>query len=310
MHLSETARKEYLPSYRFMAINMRLIILFIFPILLECKQKLELTEKSPLQFVATLPAPLNETSGLARADDSTLYTHNDSGNPPILYLVSATLGQILGSFRIPDTQNIDWEELAADSGFIYIGDFGNNGGTRKDLIIYKLNKSNLSVARPGEVEAIRFSYPEQTYFGTSNRHNLDCEAMIVLGDSLYLFTKNRKDLATDVYRLPKTQGLYSALRVGHFDTGGLITAADFRPGENNQLALLGYVPNGSRLKSFLWMFRGFQQTDFFGGEATRTELADDLQSEAILFTSDTTLLITNEEESGATGKLYQLNLGK
>jgi len=270
--------------------------------------KEEVKGSSPLKFVATLPSPLNETSGLARGDDTMLYTHNDSGHPPDLFQISSTTGRIINTFRIPGVKNIDWEELAADSSFLYVGDFGNNGGTRKDLVIYRINKSHLSVTRPGEVEAIRFSYPEQTYFGPSNRHNFDCEAMIVLGDSLYLFTKNRKDLATDVYRLPKEPGLYSALRVGHFNTGGLITAADILPGSPTKLTLLGYEFKGSRFKSFLWVFTGFQNADFFGGRCTRTELAEDLQAEAIVFDSDTTLLISHEEEFGTTGRLFKLNL--
>lgn len=289
---------------------MRLVIIFFVLFLLECKLKVGLTGSSPLQLVATLPAPLNETSGLARADDSTLFTHNDSGNPPILYRVSATSGQIMGKFRIPGTQNVDWEELAADSGFIYIGDIGNNAGHRKDLVIYMINKLNISDPPSIQVGTIRFSYPEQTSFYPSSRHNFDCEAMIALGDSLYLFTKNRKDLTTDVYCLPKNPGIYDALHVGNFDTGGLITAADFLPGEKNQLALLGYIPQGFRFKAFLWMFTGFDGADFFGGTSQRTELASDLQAEAILFTSDSTLLISHEREFGTTGRLFKLDLKK
>jgi len=287
---------------------MRLLILLIFTFLLACKLKTGLNGSSPLQFLSTLPAPLNETSGLARADDSSLYIHNDSGHPADIFQISGTTGKIINTTRIPGVKNIDWEELTADSNFLYVGDFGNNSGTRKDLVIYKINKSQLSVLRSGEVEAIRFSYPEQTYFGPSNRHNFDCEAMIVLGDSLYLFTKNRKDLATDVYRLPKAPGSYSALHVSHFNTGGLITAADVLTGATNKLALLGYEFKGSRFKSFLWVFKDFQDADFFGGRFTRTELSEDLQAEAIVFESDSTLLISNEQEFGTTGQLFKLNL--
>ncbi len=289
---------------------MRLVIIFFVLFLLECKLKDGLIESSPLQFVATLPAPLNETSGLAKADDLTLFTHNDSGYPPILYQVSATSGQILGTIRIPGTKNVDWEELAADSGFIYIGDIGNNTGQRKDLVIYTVNKLNISDPPSIQAGTIRFSYPEQTSFYLSSRHNFDCEAMIALGDSLYLFTKNRKDMTTDVYRLPKTPGNYDALHIGNFDTGGLITAADVLTGNPNKLALLGYEFKGSRFKAFLWMFTGFHRADFFGGTSQRTELANDLQAEAILFTTDSTLLISHEREFGTTGRLFRLDLKK
>jgi len=283
---------------------------FLLSLWLACKsENRKLGPTSPLHELTTLAKGLNETSGLANADDSTVYVHNDSGFKPELYQISISTGQIKQTIRIPGVPNIDWEELAADSFFIYIGDFGNNLGTRKDLVIYKVKKSKLTPGDTSRPQSIHFFYPQQLSFASGNRHNFDCEAMIAVGDSLYLFTKNRGNLATDLYRLPKTPGRFPAQYIDQFNTDGLITAADFLGGRQNSLVLLGYQIQGFRFPSFLWVFSGFHGTDFFGGTRVRLELAPDLQTEAIIFNSDSNVLITNEDETGTTGKLYKLNIG-
>lgn len=257
--------------------------------------------------VAELPRKLNETSGMASGTTpSTILLHNDSGGQPALYEVTTSNGRIVRTIRLTDAVNTDWEELAEDSTHVYVGDFGNNRGTRDNLTIYKLRKDTLAISDQVTPEVISFHYPEQTSFVGSSKHNFDCEAMIAYGDSLYLFTKNRGDLHTDVYRLPKTPGNYAAQHMGRHHTRGLVTAADLLPGETNTLALLGYVITGKQYKAFLWIFDGFTGTDFFGGEGKRIALAPDLQAESVLFTSDSTLLITNEEELRGAGAIYEI----
>jgi hypothetical protein len=267
-------------------------------------------EYLPLERLATLPKSLTETSGIATCGDSAFYVHNDSGNKPRLYQISASTGSIEREIRIRDVKNHDWEELAEDSMYVYIGDFGNNEGIRSNLMIYKVNKNKLASKDEADAEIISFEYPEKTFFESLGKHNYDCEAMIALKDSLYIFSKNRGDLETDVYRLPKQPGEYTAERIGHFNTRGLITAADFLPGETNTLALLGYEIIGSKYKSFLWIFRDFSGTDFFGGTKTRYDVAPNLQAEAVLFDSDSTVIITNEEERGGVGNLSRLTFSK
>ncbi len=267
-------------------------------------------EYLPLERLASLPKSLTETSGIAHATDSSFYVHNDSGNKPRLYEIHATSGEIIREVKITNVSNNDWEELAEDSLHIYIGDFGNNEGIRKNLMIYKVSRQAVLTNTEVEAEVIQFSYPDQNKFATRNTHNADCEAMISIGDSLFLFSKNRADHATNVYRLPNQPGQYVAEKIGHFNTKGLITAADFLPGETNTLALLGYEIIGNKYKSFLWICRDIKGTDFFGGTQTRYEVAPNFQTEAILFDSDSTLIITNEEERGGRGSMARVGFGK
>src|SRR3712207_6165966 len=86
---------------------------------------------------------VKESSGLELAPDETAFwTHADSGNPPKIYRVN-TAGKLLQTYDIPNTTNLDWEDLAKDNqGYLYIGDFGNNSNTRKDLRIYRTKEND------------------------------------------------------------------------------------------------------------------------------------------------------------------------
>lgn len=278
-------------------------------VLFSCK-KIKSPFINPLQVIAELPPSINESSGLANASDSSFWTHNDSGNSPTVFEISKTTGDLIQSIKIDGLKNVDWEELASDSLFIYIGDMGNNNGSRKNLVIYKIDKSELTPGDTVHPASIQFYYPEQKKFITRDQHNFDCEAMIAYGDSLYLFTKNRGDLGTDVYRLPKVPGSYPALHINHFNTGGLVTGADILPGDQNRMVLVCYKIHGMRFESYLWWFTGFKGVDFFNANKVRVPLARDLQSEAVLIDSDSTAVITNEEEGGAVGRLSRVVLPK
>jgi hypothetical protein len=78
---------------------------------------------------------LNELSDFVASTDNpgVFWTEEDSGNPNKVYAVTGA-GQIVGEFTIPGTRDIDWEDLAIDrqagTDFIYVGDIGDNKGTR------------------------------------------------------------------------------------------------------------------------------------------------------------------------------------
>ena len=261
----------------------------------------------PLERVSVLPFKLNETSGLARGGNGFIYTHNDSANKPALYRVSLATGEIDNTVKIGNAKNKDWEDLAEDDDYIYISDTGNNSGKRDDLRILKVNKKDLD-KEEAEAEKIHFAYPKSFYQDKGKSHDNDCEALVAIGDSLYLFTKNRATHTTDAFRLPKEAGEYKAQHLANFNTNGLVTAADFLPGPTNALALLGYEIRDHRYISFLWIFRGFHGTDFFSGSAERYEVAPNLQAEAVIWETATTLLITNEEEIAGRGQVSRLTI--
>jgi hypothetical protein len=78
---------------------------------------------------------LNELSDFVASTDNpgVFWTEEDSSNPNKVYAVNAT-GQIVGEFTIQGTKDYDWEDLAIDrragTDFLYVGDIGDNKGTR------------------------------------------------------------------------------------------------------------------------------------------------------------------------------------
>jgi len=254
---------------------------------------------------------IRESSGLVYFDHG-LWTLNDGGNPAELYEIDSISGKILKSVFVKNATNNDWEALAQDDSYLYIGDFGNNFGNRKNLQILKIVKKDL-VKDTVIAEHIKFAYEAQSNFQlTMNSHNFDCEAFCAIGDSLFLFSKNWANLKTYVYVLPKSPGNFMVNIVDSFDTRGLITDADYNM-ENKTLVLLGYDIKKFSMHSFLWIFRDFKETKFFSGKKQRVKLHLFLkQTEAVAHQGNLHYYFTNERIQRSfvviRQKLYRLKL--
>lgn len=243
-----------------------------------------------------LPEEIKETSGLIYYNEG-LWTINDSGNPSILYKFKPETGQILQRISLTNTKNKDWEALAQDEECIYIGDIGNNSGNRVKLKIWIVYKEDLpsygdkSVV-PGLIE---FSFPDHPRKKIKNKenNNFDCEAMICVKDSLYLFSKNRGDNKTRLYCLPKKEGNYQAELVDTFDSKGLITGADYNR-QLKEITLVGYT--NKTWQPFIWLLFDFRDNLFFSGNCRRIDLQDitATQTEAVSYTNNRNCVITSE----------------
>ncbi|MCF8364737.1 MAG: hypothetical protein K9H16_03095 [Bacteroidales bacterium] len=260
----------------------------------------------PKKFLSPLPEKVKENSGLIFWKGK-VWTHNDSGGNPEIYGIDTSTGQIFQTIRLLNAKNEDWEDITQDEMYIYIGDVGNNRGTRSDLKIYKIPKSEIPVHGDAEIvdwEQIDFKYSDQQVFDKRmNKHDFDCESISCFGDSIYLFTKNWANQKTRVYALPKNPGSYMVLPVQTFDAGGLITASAFSP-SGDQLALLGYID----FESFMWLFWDFDGFDFFSGKSLRVNFPELIfvQTEGLCFTDNRQLLISCEE-SAEFPTLFEVN---
>jgi hypothetical protein len=258
----------------------------------------------PVAFV--LDRELKETSGLVFWRDA-LWTHNDSGNDPVIYKVDTSSGEIIQRIRIEGADNVDWEDITQDEGFIYVGDFGNNKGNRKDLKLYRINKDRIPATGDAEVraEVIHFYFSDQETFEEQNRtNNYDCESVVSLGDHLYLFSKNWINQYTRLYKLPKEPGSYSAEYQATFKADGLITGAGLNP-QGNRLIFIGY----KEFTPFVWLFSDFDGDDFFGGESVRADLPHmkDAQTEGIAFTDSVRVMISCEK-LGTEPQVWSANI--
>jgi hypothetical protein len=213
-----------------------------------------------------------ECSGLIFTNGM-MWTHNDSGNPNNIYKVDTANGTILQTVKITNFPNVDWEDITADTNYIYVSDAGNNNGTRTDLKILKIDKlqflSSTLTAVNATAQAINFSYSDQTSFVSSSTNNFDCESIISIGNSLYIFTKDRGDMQTRVYKLSKTPGTYTVSPYTSYNVNGLITGADYNP-QTNEVALIGYKT--SHLNSFMYFLNDFTGDNFFSGNKRRIKI--------------------------------------
>lgn len=239
-----------------------------------------------------------ETSGLIFIEGRP-YTHDDSGGEPQLYRVSLEDGGTEQILRLKDLTRDsigDWEALCQNEQYIFIGDFGNNNGTRKDLRIYMVDKAQLNDVDDTimlDYDIINFYYPEQQDFSSRQDHNFDCEGYIAYEDSLYMFMKHRGDLNSSLYRLPiNTQDTIAAEKVLTFNTGGQVTGASYNP-EKNVVALIGYINLAKPFVYLLWDFNG---RNFYEGYVRRFNLPEGItgQAEAIAYLSDGQVYISNE----------------
>ena len=145
-----------------------------------------------LKKIASLPDFLIETSGLVAINDTVLATHNDGGGKAEIYFLNLK-GEVIHTLKLKDTKNKDWEDIAMnEKGDLFVADIGDNQNKRDHVSIYKIPASKVW-NKEVFPERLKFDYPEK--HGTPKTDSLyfDAEAMIAVGDSLYIFTKNRTD---------------------------------------------------------------------------------------------------------------------
>lgn len=213
---------------------------------------------------AYLDDSVKETSGLCFFNNKA-YTFNDSGNSSTLYEVNLSDGKILSS-KLVALPNQDWEAIATDITSIFIGDFGNNHGTRKDLSIYKIQFDTDSVLRA--TSRIEFSFSNQFDFSIRNlKHDFDAEAMIYLEGKIHLFSKEWLSKKTSHYIVdPNSSTKQSLQPTEAFKTKFMVTDAAYF---DRSLYLVGYTKRG---RAFLLVFSKDSTSNFFTSKPKKYKL--------------------------------------
>jgi hypothetical protein len=117
---------------------------------------------------------------------------------------------------------------------------------------------------------IHFNYPDKRPAKVKRmQNNFDCESLVAIDDSLYLFSKDWGDQHTRCYRLPKTPGSYTAQELFTYNVKGLITAATYQK-KDKILVLLGYT-KGDWIP-FMWVLYDFPDHHFFDGKKLRIDM--------------------------------------
>jgi hypothetical protein len=177
-----------------------------------------------------------ECSGIvaSRRHAGVYWVHNDSGNPAAIYAVKQD-GTLVGEFLVAAT-NEDWEDIAIDErGQLYIGDIGNNGSKRKQLVVYRVEEPEPTRAK--DVVPVKVTRKWVLAFPATG--GFDCEAMFVHGGYGYLISKTYFGGQAGVYRfsLEEAEGPVVLEKVASVPVRTPVTGADIS-GDGKRLAVL------------------------------------------------------------------------
>lgn len=262
------------------------------------------TNHGQLNLIEKLPQKLKENSGIVSYSEGAAWFIEDQGNSDNIYKTDFK-GNIVKQFDVKNAKNIDWEDLSKDSaGNLYIGDFGNNGNDRKNLVILKLPNPEIEKGDKIKAETIRFHYPEQKEFPPRKGELLyDAEAFFHHSGYLYIFTKNRTNPFTGetlIYRVPDKKGNYEAKLMGKinlcddWDTCRVTSAAISPNGK--RIVLLSYGK--------LWTMSNFSMDALTEGSIKEIDLGIRTQLESVCFANNNTLLLSDEEREDTGRNLY------
>ncbi len=249
---------------------------------------------------------VKESSGLvaSQATPGAYWTHNDSGDGPFIYAISAE-GQPLGTWRVTGAEADDWEDISIGPGleagknYLYIGDIGDNDLARKEITIYRVlepkpdaslsgsTKKNPEVTEPAERITLR--YPGQKH---------DAEALLVNPQTgaVYIVTKEALGNPT-VYEAaaplsttePVTLKSLGELKIRSL-FGGIITGGSISP-DGKRVALCDYfqayelsLPAESQNFDDIWKQRLVSFN--FGKREQGESIAYRLDGQAVLGTSE------------------------
>lgn len=255
----------------------------------------------------SLVRPLREGSGIAasRSHPGVLWAHNDSATPALVALDEQ--GAVTGQVRVTGAKVDDWEDLAvgpcARGSCLFIGDIGDNNGTRGQVTVYRVSEPAPSAQATDQVEVFRAKYPDGPH---------DAESLLVTAAAeIYIVTKgNPGDVA--LYRFPRALTSGTTMQL---ERVGAPAAAVKKPSDRPTAAAIS--PDGRwvavRTSDYVSFFPA---NDFLAGrwkEAYRADVRGlrEAQGEGITFGRGGTVFLLGEGTSrGGTFAKMECELGK
>ena len=271
----------------------KIYVIFFLIVLFSCVEQVSIERQ-------LLPLKINETSGLEYYGDNFL-THNDSGGKTILYEFNKG-GKIVYEYTINDCGvNNDWEDITADNENIYVANSGNNYGTRQNLAVLILDKES-DFECTGQIQ---FKYKNQVNFENRNRHPYDSEGIISVGDELILFSKDRENLMTELYSLPKIPGSYEIEPIHSYPVNSLITGADY----NDKLKLVALVGYDFNWNQYFYKISNFDLSNLGQTVIEKFKIpVGKAQIEAVKIIDESSFWITSEDEGNGFPRLFNFKI--
>lgn len=283
-----------------------ILILLVFTTLSSCHkkaifQRVETTITYQPKELFQLNNLIDESSGLD-VYDGLIYTLNDSGGEPIVFVLNQD-GELVNQIPIKNAKNSDWESLDINDKLLSVGDFGNNRGNRDDLLVYQVPLDNLNQ----EPSTISFSYKAQTIFDFENLTTpYDCEALFSDESDFFIISKNWKDGNSSLYNITSSNSTpLTAKETYQFDA--LVTGADYNK-EREILACSGYAD----FEMYVFLFLNSTPEKYFSDEVIKIHLDNlsDAQVEGICFLDNNHLLISTEKTKIFKPQVWRLDLSE
>jgi hypothetical protein len=172
-------------------------------------------------------ARLSESSGLALAPDdpNLLYSINDSGHDPLVFVIDRTTGDVVGTTTLlgPSAETLDTEALAVVGDTLWVADVGDNLHARDDAALY-----SVPVPQIADVVVTPTAQPV-VYDGEPP----DVEAVVFTEDDRWLVTKSL--FGGRLLELPKSGSTADALtpvQVPGVSLPRTVTGATVLPGRD------------------------------------------------------------------------------
>ena len=249
---------------------------------------------------------VTESSGVAasKCQPGVYWTHNDSGDDPNIYAFSEK-GENLGTFRVTNSQNDDWEDIAefkdaSGKCFIYIADIGDNKARRADRTIFRVAEPQIDERTRGTesknaiatdpAAVLNFRYPD-------SERNAETMMVNPLTGDIYVLTKSIEH-GSEVFKLSgnfSNPAIAIAQRVGTVVVpnvpNGQLTGGDISP-DGERVVLCDYswgyeleIPTAAKNFDEIWKMK-----------PARIDIGRLPQTEAIGYTADGSAIIATSEK--------------
>lgn len=257
--------------------------------------------------------PIPESSGVAvsRRHPGVLWTHNDSGDGPMLYATNLA-GEDLGRYLVPGAKNTDWEDIALapcprqPRDCLYLADTGDNDEHRRSVTLYAVPEPGTRPTPAGHDESARVTARAQALTLRYPDRAHDVEAMWVNPDGSvelvskgmsgpmlrYLVPRRAWDQDSAATQLLDTLPVVPQRALGRLMTGAALS------------------PKGDRV-----VLRTYTQLFFFHRPDDRRLTPDgapcwlgtlEPQGEGVAFLDDSTLVLTSEGVLGQGGAIHRV----
>lgn len=144
---------------------------------------------------------LVEASGLVASArfPGALWSHNDSGSEPLLFLIDST-GRSLATYRLPVDLR-DWEDIALREGsgypFLLVAEIGDNRAVHEEIQIHMFPEpgilSSQNITPLEKVQTLRLRYPDGAR---------DAETLLADPKTGEVFIITKREEKARLYRVP------------------------------------------------------------------------------------------------------------